>query len=111
MAGGKLWTVGKLCGSWQAVTVGKLCGRGQAVWQLVGSVAVGKLCSRGQAMWRRQVVYRWQAVCRWRAVWWFWCAWAVFGVFWPECQNLPPQRPIAEMTASATSFSQFVDLK
>jgi len=77
VAVGKLYTVSKRCGSWQAVwqlaiwtplascmavneqhtvgklyTAGELCGSGQAVWQRTSCVAVGKLCDGGQAVWQ-----------------------------------------------------------
>jgi hypothetical protein len=49
VAVGKLCTVGKLCGSWQAVAVGnlytisELCGSEQAVYRWQSSVVAGKL--------------------------------------------------------------------
>jgi hypothetical protein len=50
---GKRYTVGKLCGSWQAVAVGdlyticELCGSWQAVYRWQGSVAASKLSRTG----------------------------------------------------------------
>ena len=44
VAGGDLYTISELCGSWQAVY------RWQALWQLAICVAMGELCGSGYAV-------------------------------------------------------------